>query len=116
MSILFVGLGGFVGAICRFIVSKKLNNKADFPVGTLTVNLLGAFLLGFLVGFQLPRELFAIAGTGFMGAFTTFSTFKVESVKLYNRRRQYLFYSYLFATYAGGIMFAFLGLAFGRSL
>lgn len=89
MKILLIGVGGFLGALSRYYVSKGsmmiLGNR--IPFGTLVVNVVGSFILGFI--FTLSVEKLAISenmrfliATGFLGAFTTFSTFSVESLYL----------------------------------
>ncbi len=84
---LFVGVGGFLGAILRFVLSAWIQKGAGgvFPLGTLSVNVLGSFLIGFLVLYfqeHLSPEYRALVITGFLGALTTFSTFSYESVLL----------------------------------
>lgn len=86
-TILFIGLGGFVGAIIRFLLSSFVQKSADtfFPIGTLSVNLLGGFLIGFLALYfeqNVNPEYRALVITGFLGALTTFSTFSYETVLL----------------------------------
>jgi CrcB protein len=85
-QILFaVGAGGFLGAISRFLLSswiQKLTGAA-FPYGTLLVNVLGSFLIGFLILYfeqSLAPQQKAFAITGLLGALTTFSTFSLETV------------------------------------
>ncbi|MGB9928072.1 MAG: fluoride efflux transporter CrcB [Methanosarcina sp.] len=82
-KIFLIGLGGFLGAICRFLLCQPL----EAEIGTLSVNVLGSFMLGLImydteyIGFIGPKGKLAF-GTGFMGAFTTFSTFAVQSFNL----------------------------------
>ena len=83
----WVGIGGFFGAIARFAVAGWVQNRTNgFPYGTLTVNLIGSFLLGFLAMFLLERTGTAtfrlVVLVGFLGAFTTFSTFSYETAML----------------------------------
>jgi len=85
----FVGVGGFFGAICRYLVSTFLqtNLSSHFPVGTLGVNVIGSFMIGFLaLYFQAHSspEFKLMIVTGFLGALTTFSTFSFETVMLFD--------------------------------
>lgn len=113
-EILFVSIGGFVGAISRFVISKKLQNGKVFPIGTLTVNLIGAFLLGLIFGLKVDGTLYSLLGIGFMGAFTTFSTLMLEAVTLQQKEKKNLYYRYLLSSYSFGIILAFFGLWVGR--
>jgi fluoride exporter len=79
-----VGLLGGVGAIGRFLLDGGVAGRLgrDFPYGTLAVNLVGSFLLGVLVGAALGGDTDRLLGTGLVGAFTTFSTWALESHRL----------------------------------
>jgi len=90
IKLLLVGLGGFVGAVGRYLVSglaQKIFNTETYPVGTITVNVIGCLILGFLAGLVQTRE---FLGTefrlcimiGLLGSFTTYSTFSYETVML----------------------------------
>jgi fluoride exporter len=89
MQTLLVFLGGGTGSICRYWVSRWLAGPPGaWPIATLTVNLLGCFVLGLLLT---QRDRLGSAGllllaTGFCGGFTTFSTFALESRELLNGR------------------------------
>jgi len=88
-NILLVGMGGFVGSVARYYVSK-LNLSVDIwsiPVGTLTVNIVGSFIIGFLTGISeksllLTPELRLLLMVGICGGFTTFSSFTNENLML----------------------------------
>jgi CrcB protein len=82
--VLGVGILGGAGAIARFLLDGTISAALGraFPYGTLAVNLLGSFVLGVLVGAALSGDAFRIAGTGLIGAFTTFSTWALESHRL----------------------------------
>jgi fluoride exporter len=82
--LLGVALVGGVGALARFLLDRAIASRAgrEFIYGTLVVNVLGAFLLGVLVGVALGQDAFRLAGTGLVGAFTTFSTWALESHRL----------------------------------
>ena len=88
MKLIYIGLGGCLGAVCRYLVSGWfLRFGVDFPLGTLAVNLLGSFTLGFLMSlatgtlYVSPAVRFFLA-VGFLGSFTTFSTFAYETNEL----------------------------------
>jgi fluoride exporter len=116
MEMIYIAVGGFFGANARFIISRKVINKQGFPLGTLIVNLLGAFLLGILFGMKLNGHLYALLGVGFMGAFTTFSTFKLETEKLRGTKKLSFFYLNLALSYIVGISLAYIGLIIGKSI
>lgn len=89
-NILLVGIGGFIGSILRYLVSgyvQQISQSADFPYGTLAVNVLGCFIIGVLSQLAESRGLFTgesrlFAVTGFLGGFTTFSSFGNETLNL----------------------------------
>jgi CrcB protein len=86
-------MGGFGGAVARFYTTMCLRPTAgSFPLGTLTVNVLGSLALGFLATYFAQRQPDAtharlLLTVGFMGSFTTFSTFSHESVRLWQDGR-----------------------------
>jgi CrcB protein len=82
--VLGVGLLGGLGALARFLLDGGVSRRTgrEFPYGTFTVNILGAFVLGVLVGAALAKNAYTLTGTGFIGAFTTFSTWTLESHRL----------------------------------
>ena len=84
VAVLAVGLIGGFGAIARFVVDGAVASRLGrrFPFGTLAVNLSGSFALGVLVGAAVRGEAYDVAGTGLIGAFTTFSTWALESHRL----------------------------------
>jgi len=115
-EILLIGFGGFIGSVARFYVSK-LNLAVDFlsiPIGTLTVNILGSFLLGILTGIAeksilMNLELRLFLMIGLCGGFTTFSTFTGENMVLM-RNGQFL----AVLLYSGvSIFFGFLAIYLG---
>lgn len=80
--VVLVGLGGAVGAVLRYLVGESL--PADpFPWGTLAVNVLGSFALGLVVFGSVGGDAALLVGTGACGAFTTFSSFSVAGVRLW---------------------------------
>jgi CrcB protein len=115
---MLVAAGGFVGAIVRFWVGQFAGKRLSsiVPYGTLFINLTGSFLLGLLYGANVSHELVLLLGTGFMGAYTTFSTFTYESVQLGLQRRWATFLFYLGVSTTAGILLAYLGLLLGRAI
>ena len=89
-TLLAVGSGGFLGAILRFYVSITVakNFPTQIPIATLSVNVIGSFLIGILAAlfviYTPSNELKAFLITGFLGAMTTYSTFALESYVLFN--------------------------------
>lgn len=79
-----VGLVGGLGAVARFVLDGALARRVagTFPYGTLAVNLIGAFVLGALVGAAVGGSSYRLWGTGLIGAFTTFSTWMLEAHRL----------------------------------
>lgn len=84
MDPLLMTITGAVGAVCRYLLSgwAQRVGRSDFPVGTLVVNLGGAFMLGIAAGASQPESLVAVGVVGFLGGFTTFSTWMVETLRL----------------------------------
>ncbi|MFC4617554.1 fluoride efflux transporter CrcB [Camelliibacillus cellulosilyticus] len=112
MTYIMVAVGGFFGAIARYGFAKAFN-RSRFPYGTIAVNLLGAFLLGLLYGLNISQTWLLFLGTGFMGAFTTFSTFKIETVELQLKKEWRILVSYILISYGGGLLLAWLGIIIG---
>ncbi|HEX4734026.1 MAG TPA: fluoride efflux transporter CrcB [Thermoleophilaceae bacterium] len=79
-----LGLAGGFGALARFALDGAVAARVagEFPFGTLAVNLTGALALGILVGSTIDSDGFRLAGSGFVGAYTTFSTWAFESHRL----------------------------------
>ena len=82
--VLGLGLIGGVGAMARFLLDGAVSSRLArrFPFGTLAVNLSGSFAMGVLVGLALDDGAYDVLGTGLIGAFTTFSTWALESHRL----------------------------------
>jgi CrcB protein len=115
LLLLYVALGGAVGAVARFAVSLWLAPATPdtFPWATFVVNLAGAFLLGIVVARYSAQPAQAgwyhLLGTGFCGAFTTFSTFSKETLVLLHHGRIGLALCYVLGSVLAGLLLAYLG-------
>lgn len=117
-NIILVAIGGFFGACARFGISSWAGrtHPSVLPLGTLLINLTGSFLLGAIAGSDWSQNIRLLIGTGFMGAYTTFSTFNVENVQLIRKKQWKALGTYLIASYAFGIALAYAGYCAGRNL
>jgi len=123
-QILIIGTGGFVGATLRFIIStqvQQLNKGLFFPWGTLSVNLLGCFLIGAL--FQLNEslnifspEIKSFIFIGILGALTTYSTFSNDALNLLTDERYLASFIYIAVHLIFGLFAVFAGRFFLRYL
>lgn len=121
MTLLWVMLAGALGAPARFLLERAVSRRPwiPFPWGTWIVNVSGSCALGIVVGLSLRHGLSgtatAAAGTGFLGAYTTFSTFAYETVRVvaapHGRRPAAAAIGYVVASVGVGIAAAIAGLA-----
>jgi CrcB protein len=113
-----VVLIGGTGAVLRFLVDRSVSARLNgsFPFGTLAVNLSGAFLLGLLGGLGLSHTVALLAGTAFVGAYTTFSTWMLETQRLEEERQVFSAAANIVVSVILGLSAAALGLWIGSSL
>jgi fluoride exporter len=123
VTLLLVGLGGFVGAIARYLVDGWVSDatRATFPWGTVVINISGSFLLGVLFAASieravLPAEIRGPVMIGFLGAYTTFSTWMLESWRLLEDGAYLAAVGNLAGSVVIGLVAVFLGLVVGRLL
>jgi CrcB protein len=116
--VLGVGVLGGAGAIVRFMLDGMVSSMTGrrFPWGTLTVNLAGAFALGVLAGAAVTGDALRLAGTGLLGAFTTFSTWMFESHRLGEDGELAWGMANLLGSLALGIAVVWLGRELGAAL
>ena len=111
-------MGGAVGALARWQLSAAIAPTAAFPLGILVVNLSGCLLLGFLFPYTLATELAPNVRlgivTGFIGAYTTFSTWEDGTLALFRHGAPGVGAAYLAASFAGGLVCTVVGLAIAR--
>ena len=115
MNYLWVGLGGFCGSVARYAVSCLLASFGKWPIATFSVNVLGSFFLGLLIGFfnnsTMPQHsCYLLCTVGFCGGFTTFSSFSLDTFMLlkeghYGYAVSYLVLSFICCILATGLGF-----------
>jgi CrcB protein len=114
-SIIAVGVGGFFGSILRYLISHYINisTHSTFPFGTLTVNVVGSFLIGIIIAAALEGDLNKsmrmLLATGFCGGFTTFSSFSYEFFSLLQHEQTGYALLYAAASFVLGLAFVWLG-------
>lgn len=116
MNLLYIALGGALGSVCRYGLSVWVQDilPGRFPLGTLSVNILGALVIGFLYGLfvsqgLLDEKLRFLLFVGFLGGFTTYSSFALENLVLVQSGAWMTAAAYILATNILGLLAAFLG-------
>lgn len=120
---MWIGLGGALGAMSRFTLANavfKWLGKA-YPYGTLSVNLIGSFLIGMAYIWLVENEFGGdphrhFIMVGFLGAFTTFSTFSLESLTLLQQGRTMAFFTYIALSLIGCMLATALGMILTKQL
>ena len=118
MTALLVGLGGVCGVIARYWIGRATFHHTD-PLlwSTVGINIVGSFLLGLLAAEDwFSRDVREALGVGFLGGFTTFSTFSVQVVLDVDAGEPWRAFGYLIASVVGGIAAATCGYVLGRKL
>ena len=116
--VIAVGLLGGIGAVSRFLLDGAVAARVGkgFPFGTLAVNLSGAFLLGILVGATVGTGTYRLLGVGLIGAYTTFSTWALESHRLSEDGEGRLGAANFVVSLVLGVAVAWLGRKIGTGL
>ncbi|MEK4387350.1 fluoride efflux transporter CrcB [Solibacillus sp. FSL W7-1464] len=114
MVYFLVGIAGTLGAILRYLIGISLFTNSSFPFATLSINLIGSFLLAWLTTrlfkkIIVPPAVSTAIGTGFVGSFTTFSTVNVETVALFQNGDILFGFLYVLASIFGGLLMSRLG-------
>ena len=116
--LIYIGIGGFLGSISRYLVSKYMNNfVATIPLGTFIVNITGSFLLGFILYSialekSIPSNFRDFITIGFIGAYTTMSTLAYESFRLMDGK-EFLYFS---INIVSNVFFCLLAVFIGKEL
>jgi CrcB protein len=123
MLIIMIAAGSAIGGVFRYLLTAYVQQHTgtEFPLGTLTVNIVGSLLLGIFLRYalgsqEISAETRALLTTGFCGGFTTFSTFSYESVRLLQDGDYRRAATYVLASVAVSLAAMFLGLAIGAQL
>jgi CrcB protein len=108
IGVMFIG---GAGSVTRFLVDRSVGRRMarPFPYGTLTVNITGAALLGFLGGLGFGKDAALLTGTAFVGAYTTFSTWMLETQRLGEERQNWAAATNVVVSVVLGVAAAFLG-------
>jgi len=112
-KVFLIGVGGFIGAPLRYIVSSNVPIIKNIPAGTLAVNLLGSIVLSLLTFSSEPESMVYLVNIGIIGSFTTFSTFAFETFKLLEEGENFSFFLNIFLNVVlclSGVSIAYLAL------
>ncbi len=120
-NILFVGLGGGIGSIARYLFQRWISAlyPHHFPWGTFGVNVIGCFAIGLFWGmsfrsFESNENWKLLLMVGLCGGFTTFSAFTLEGIGLLKEQRLFLFFSYVAANVIIGLLATWLGMLLAK--
>lgn len=122
VKLLAVAFGGSIGAVLRFLIYELIESKhrSNFPWATLTVNLIGSLVIGFLWGYfsksYISPGLRLLVFVGILGSFTTFSTFAFDNFSLIKNGEFTLMTFYILATNVFGILLSFAGYTLSKSI
>ena len=120
---IWVALGGAIGASGRFFVTSITGRLLGhgFPWGTMTVNVIGSFLMGAIISYMALKwsasvEMRAFLTTGILGGFTTFSAFSLDFATLYERKEMVAAFVYAAGSVGLSLLAIFAGLTFARTV
>ena len=117
LNALYVGLGGFVGASARFVLSQILVvTPGKFPLATCLANIIGCLFIGLLASYIERPELKLILITGLLGGFTTFSSFSYETVSLFQAGKEVIAVVYVLASCLFGALACLIGLRLSSTI
>jgi fluoride exporter len=123
VNYLLVGGGGLIGSMLRYWLSGTVAHatKGEFPIGTLVVNVIGCFIIGFFLTLGYERfawrpELRLFVAVGILGGFTTFSTFSYETIALFRDGSYFPAIANATASLLGCLVATFLGIALARKV
>jgi CrcB protein len=118
VNFILVGVGGALGSIVRYSLGKVMSEKRKswFPLGTFVINITGAVLLGVLSSTNVSSNMYLLLGDGFLGAYTTFSTFMYEGFNLFQDNKKLNALVYIFCSLILGVIGFSTGFYLGITL
>ena len=119
LNYLVVGLGGFIGACTRYVISQLVSHLPSFPFCTLLSNVIAALVIGFIIGWERQSTLFAeptklFLTVGLLGGLSTFSAFSMETVAMIERGQYVHALSNVLLNVGLCVMLVFAGLALAK--
>jgi fluoride exporter len=118
-NLILIGIGSFIGGICRFLTQQFFQKHYPhyLPLGTLSVNILGCFIIGVVYALSskgniLSPELRLFLATGICGGYTTFSSFAYENITLLQDGELFYFGLYILLSVAIGLLAVYMGILF----
>ena len=112
-----IGIGSFIGGVLRYLISEFVQTRylTNFPIGTLTVNIIGCFIIGIVFELadkgNLTQEWRLFLATGLLGGFTTFSAFSIETIGMLRDGQFWSAAAYIILSVILGLFVAFIGIS-----
>jgi CrcB protein len=120
-QLFIIGLGGFLGSVSRFLLSKAIQEQANstFPWGTMAVNIIGSFIIGIIFALSIKNNILPpvwrnFLAIGFCGGFTTFSTFSLDNFQLLANNQLMFSLLYTLISVILGFIFLYSGILIVR--
>jgi fluoride exporter len=114
VTYILIAVGGAAGSLVRYSLGKYISerSKTAFPIGTFIINITGAVLLGIVSSIGVSSNMMLLLGDGFLGAYTTFSTFMYEGFNLFQEKEKLNAFIYIL----GSLILGTIGFALGTKI